>query len=68
MSRRLRAVPAPPRFRGATRLVLVLMVAALLVGCGKKGNPIPPPDEKNTFPRTYPNPNPNPNPDAAPPR
>ena len=38
----------------ATRIVLVAMVAALLAGCGKKGNPVPPADEPSTYPRTYP--------------
>jgi predicted small lipoprotein YifL len=46
------------RTPGATsavaRIVLMLMVAAMLAGCGKKGDPIPPPGEPNTFPRGYP--------------
>jgi len=33
-----------------TRLEIVLALA----GCGKKGNPQPPPDVPNTYPRTYP--------------
>ena len=37
-----------------SRVVMVLMVAVLLAGCGKKGNPSPPPDEPNTYPRQYP--------------
>jgi len=33
----------------------IVAVAALgLAGCGKKGAPQPPPDEPNTYPRTYP--------------
>ena len=36
------------------RVVMVLMVAVLLAGCGRKGNPQPPADEPNTYPRTYP--------------
>jgi predicted small lipoprotein YifL len=40
--------------RVAARVALVLMVTALLAGCGKKGAPIPPPDEPNTYPRPYP--------------
>ena len=36
------------------RLVILLVVALALAGCGKKGPPQPPPDEPNTFPRTYP--------------
>jgi len=38
----------------ATRVVMVLMVTVLLAGCGKKGNPQPPADEPNTYPRQYP--------------
>jgi hypothetical protein len=38
----------------AVRVVLVLLVAVLLAGCGKKGNPSPPPGQPNTYPRTYP--------------
>ena len=66
MSRSLH--PAPSRPRRAARIVLVLVVAGLLAGCGKKGNPVSPPGERSTYPRTYPNPNPNPNPDTAPQR
>ena len=36
------------------RLVILLLVAVMLSGCGKKGVPQPPPDVPNTFPRTYP--------------
>jgi predicted small lipoprotein YifL len=44
-----------PRATNAiARIVLVLMVAAMLAGCGKKGDPVPPPGEPNTFPRGYP--------------
>jgi hypothetical protein len=38
----------------AARIALVLMVALMLVGCGKKGNPVPPPGEPNTYPKPYP--------------
>ncbi|HML11250.1 MAG TPA: lipoprotein [Stellaceae bacterium] len=38
----------------AARIVLALVVAAMLAGCGKKGNPVPPADEPNTFPQPYP--------------
>jgi predicted small lipoprotein YifL len=38
----------------AIRLVLVLLVAVALTGCGRKGNPQPPPGEKTGYPRTYP--------------
>jgi len=54
MSRNPVAVPAHPRLAGAGRILVVLMVAALLAGCGKKGNPSPPPGQPNTFPKTYP--------------
>ena len=37
-----------------SRVVMVLMVAVLLAGCGKKGNPQPPAGEPNTYPRQYP--------------
>jgi predicted small lipoprotein YifL len=45
----LRRRPSP-----AARIVLALMVAAMLAGCGKKGNPMPPADEPNTYPQPYP--------------
>jgi len=38
----------------ATRISIVLIVAAMLAGCGKKGNPQPPPGEPVTYPRPYP--------------
>jgi uncharacterized protein YceK len=38
----------------AARIVLVLMIAVLLSGCGKKANPAPPPDEPNVYPKNYP--------------
>jgi predicted small lipoprotein YifL len=34
--------------------LILLLIALALAGCGKKGNPQPPPDEPNTYPRTYP--------------
>ena len=37
----------------AGAIVLLLAVLAL-TGCGKKGNPQPPPGVPNTYPRTYP--------------
>ena len=44
-----------PRNKIVIRLLAVLLIAVALAGCGKKGAPQPPPDEPNTFPRTYPN-------------
>ena len=37
-----------------SRALVVLVIAVALAGCGKKGNPQPPPDVPNTYPRTYP--------------
>ena len=54
MSRVPLAVPARPRLAGAARIVIVVMVVALLAGCGKKGNPSPPAGEPDTYPTTYP--------------
>jgi len=36
------------------RTLLLLVVLLALSGCGKRGSPQPPPDEPNTYPRTYP--------------
>jgi predicted small lipoprotein YifL len=41
--------------RRAGVLLFLLVIAVALAGCGKKGAPQPPPDEPNTFPRSYPN-------------
>jgi predicted small lipoprotein YifL len=40
--------------RVTSRVALVLLVAVALTGCGRKGNPQPPPGEQNQYPRTYP--------------
>lgn len=46
---------APPSRRlPVAQIVMVAMIAAMLAGCGKKGNPTPPTDAPNTYPRTYP--------------
>ncbi len=37
-----------------SRLLILFVVVLVLAGCGKKGTPQPPPNEPNTFPRTYP--------------
>jgi predicted small lipoprotein YifL len=34
--------------------IAVLLVGLALGGCGKKGDPQPPPGVPNTYPRTYP--------------
>ena len=36
------------------RTLMIVIVATMLVGCGKKNAPTPPPDEPNTYPRPYP--------------
>ena len=43
------------RRRKIAPLLVLLLMAVALAGCGKKGAPQPPPDEPNTFPRSYPN-------------
>jgi len=52
---RLSAASLARRHTSATlRVLVMLMVMAMLAGCGKKGAPQPPPDEPNTYPRAYP--------------
>ena len=45
---------APRHGAVAARVAVVLMVALMLAGCGKKGAPQPPPGEPSTYPRSYP--------------
>jgi hypothetical protein len=46
---------APARRRPPiAQIVIVVMVVAMLAGCGKKGNPTPPAGVPNTYPRAYP--------------
>ncbi len=40
--------------RTVARLLVLVIVAVALAGCGKRGLPQPPPDQPNTYPRTYP--------------
>jgi len=40
--------------RHCLSLVLALTIACALAGCGKKGAPVAPPGEPDTFPRVYP--------------
>ncbi|HEX7968385.1 MAG TPA: hypothetical protein VF502_09205 [Stellaceae bacterium] len=48
------SLPCRRRRAGIVLALLLLAVALPLAGCGKKGPPSPPPDEPNTFPRSYP--------------
>jgi len=42
----------------ATRLIALMLIAALLTlplaACGKKNDPVPPPDQPKTYPGKYP--------------
>ena len=40
--------------RTIARLLVLLLIAGALAGCGRKGMPQPPPGEHNTYPRVYP--------------
>jgi predicted small lipoprotein YifL len=37
-----------------TIAAIILMLALSLAACGKKGQPIPPPDQPQTYPKVYP--------------
>ena len=52
---RNQSAPASSRNRQIIAIAAALLMALPLAGCGKKGSPQPPPDEPNTFPRSYPN-------------
>lgn len=52
--RRMRAGRLQSVLHLVSRVGLVLVVALALTGCGRKGNPQPPPGQQNAFPRTYP--------------
>jgi predicted small lipoprotein YifL len=40
--------------KAAMRGLILVLVALALAGCGKKGNPQPPPGVPDTYPRNYP--------------
>ena len=54
-TRRCSSLGTSTRNSIAIRLIAVLLIALAVAACGKKGAPQPPPDEPNTFPRSYPN-------------
>jgi predicted small lipoprotein YifL len=44
-----------PRRRGLGSIVVLAVVIALaLAGCGRKNSPVPPPGVPDTYPRPYP--------------
>jgi predicted small lipoprotein YifL len=36
-------------------VVILASIGLALAGCGKKGDPLPPPGVPNTYPKIYPN-------------
>jgi len=54
MSRLPGIMPARTCYGIAARLIVVLMVAAMLAGCGRKAMPQPPAGQPLTYPQTYP--------------
>lgn len=54
--KRVAASPAPgcPRVVTLACVLVALLAAATLAGCGKKGAPLPPAGEPVTYPRAYP--------------
>src|SRR5205085_82861 len=49
------AAPRNDRRRISVGLIVIIVAATVLVGCGKKNAPVPPPGEPVTYPRPYPN-------------
>ncbi len=46
--------PRPGTTWRFTSIMLLLVIAVGLAGCGKKGPPRPPADEPDVYPRVYP--------------
>ena len=46
--------PRPATTRRVTSILLLLVIAVGLAGCGKKGPPRPPANEPDVYPRAYP--------------
>jgi hypothetical protein len=51
--------------RGLLTLACMTAASAVLSSCGKKGQPLPPPDEPSYYPRKYPSPNSYPHPEIG---
>jgi len=45
---------APSRKGQVASALVVILIALVIAGCGKKGNPQPQPGVPDTYPRTYP--------------